>query len=210
MKVAIIGGTGKLGLGFVARLQRSSHEVAVGSRDISKAQDALRAAASGSTTALQALTNDSAAAWCDAAIMTIPYSAHRLIISPLQQPLGGKIVIDATVPLNYENIFQIVTESGKSAAEETQELLGNAAVFAAFHSISHRTLRKTDQVEDVLVAGNANRKPEVMQLIRDMNLRPIDAGPLEAAGLLERMTALLISINKQNKVKESGLKVTGI
>jgi len=62
----------------------------------------------------------------------------------------------------------------------------------------------------VLVAGGENGKQQVMQLIREMKLRPIDAGPLEAARLLERMTALLISINKQNKVKESGLKVTGV
>ena len=34
--------------------------------------------------------------------------------------------------------------------------------------------------------------------------------PLEIAGHLERMTALLLSINKANKVKESGLKITGI
>src|SRR5215471_962656 len=158
---------------------------------------------------VHAMTNDDSEAWCDTAILTIPYSAHRSIIAPLKQALTGKMVIDATVPLNYENIFKIVTESGKSAAEETQELLESAAVFGAFQTISHRILRKTDQVQDVLVAGNPARKTAVMQLIRDMNLRPIDAGPLEAAGLLERMTALMISINKQNKVKESGLKVTG-
>ena len=33
---------------------------------------------------------------------------------------------------------------------------------------------------------------------------------LEVAGHLERMTALLLSINKANKVKESGIKITGI
>ena len=209
MKVAIIGGTGKLGLGFVPRLLLGRHEVAIGSRDIAKAQEALRSIPSENST-VKAMTNNDAASWCDTAILTIPYAAHRSIITPLKEALAGKIVIDATVPLNYENIFKIVTESGKSAAEETQELLGNAAVFAAFQTISHRILRKTDQFQDVLIAGNPTRKPEAMQLIRDMNLKPIDAGPLEAAGLLERMTALMISINKQNKVKESGLKVTGI
>jgi len=63
---------------------------------------------------------------------------------------------------------------------------------------------------DVLLAGAAKRKAEVMELIRNMGLRPIDAGPVEVAGHLERMTALLLSINKANKVKESGIKITGI
>jgi NADPH-dependent F420 reductase len=157
-----------------------------------------------------ALSNAAAAAWCDATILTIPYTAHRAIISPLKEFLADKIVIDATVPLDFNNIFRTVTESGKSAAEETNALLENAAVFAAFHTISHRVLSRIDRVEDVLVAGGPNRKPEVMQLISEMNFRSVNAGPLEAAGLLEKMTALLISINKQNNVKESGLRVVGI
>ena len=79
-----------------------------------------------------------------------------------------------------------------------------------YWAISHRILRIVDRVEDVLVAGTSERKDEVLQLLRDLRLRPIDAGPLEAARLLECMTALLLSINKQNKVKEAGLKVTGL
>jgi predicted dinucleotide-binding enzyme len=43
-----------------------------------------------------------------------------------------------------------------------------------------------------------------------MALWPIDAGPLEVAGHLERMTVLPLSINKANKVKESGIQITGI
>jgi predicted dinucleotide-binding enzyme len=62
----------------------------------------------------------------------------------------------------------------------------------------------------VLVAGSAARKSEVMALIQSMSLRPIDSGPIEVAGHLERLTALLLSINKANRVKESGIKITGI
>ena len=38
MKIAIIGGTGKLGLGFVSRFRNTAHECAIGSRDLAKAQ----------------------------------------------------------------------------------------------------------------------------------------------------------------------------
>ena len=61
-----------------------------------------------------------------------------------------------------------------------------------------------------LVAGGMNRKADVMNLIRSLKLRPVDAGPVEIAGHLERMTVLLLSINKANKVKESGIEITGI
>jgi len=206
MKIAIIGGSGKLGLGCATRLLHGTHQVVIASRDIAKAREA--AARLGG--AIQPMSNESGAAWCDVAILTVPYAAHRIIVAALKDALAGKIVIDATVPLNYENIFQMNTESGKSAAEESHAILEKAHVFAGFQTISHRTLRKAEHVEDVLIAGPSNRKPEVMQLVRDMNLRPIDTGPLEAAALLERMTALLISINKQNNSKDAGLKVTGI
>ena len=193
MKVAIIGGSGKLGMGFVARLGSTNHEVAVGSRNPEKG-----------------VANAEAAAWCDLAIVTVPYSAHQETLAPLSQQLNGKIVIDATVPLNPKDIFQVVTLSGRSAAEETRELLPGARVFAAFQTVSHRILQRTEHSEDVFVAGTEDGKAEVLQLVKEMNLHPVNVGPLEAAALLERMTVLLISINKANRVKECGLKVTGI
>src|SRR4051812_15284050 len=85
MKIAVIGGTGKLGMGFVARFSRTSHEVAIGTRDLSKAE-----------ATVQAFSNSDAASWCDAAILTVPYSAHRGIVAPLRAPLSGKLVIDTT------------------------------------------------------------------------------------------------------------------
>ncbi len=205
MKIAILGGTGKLGLAFAQRLSQTSHEAAIGSRDPAKAAEAAM-----SLPRVQAFTNVDAAAWCDAAVVSVPYSGHRTLLAPLTDALRGKVVIDATVPLNPMNLLQIKTESETSAAEEAAALIRDADVFAAFQTISHRILRHPGVPHDVLVAGAPRRKIEVMELIASMDLHPIDAGPIEVAGHLERMTALLISINKANKVKESGIKITGI
>jgi NADPH-dependent F420 reductase len=207
MKIAILGGTGKLGLAFVQRLlARTAHEAAIGSRDAEKAMEAAR-----SLDRVQGFTNANAAAWCDAAFVSVPYAGHRSLISSLSTLLHGKIIIDATVPLDAQNLLQVKTESGRSAAEETLSLIPGGDVCAAFHTISHRILRQPELQHDVLVAGGTpQRKPDVMDLIRTMGLRPVDAGPIEVAGHLERMTALLLSINKANKVKESGIKITGI
>jgi NADPH-dependent F420 reductase len=199
MRIAILGGTGKLGLGLIARLNLTDHEAVVGTRDVSRAPAAVKA-----------MSYADASSWCETAIITVPYTAHRAVLEPLRGALEGKIVIDATVPINPQNFFRPASESGNSAAEETAALLGNASVYAGFQTISHRILRQTDRAEDVLVAGGSSRKANVMELIRNLNLRPIDAGPLEAAHLLECMTLLLLSVNKFNHVKESGLKVTGI
>jgi 8-hydroxy-5-deazaflavin:NADPH oxidoreductase len=207
MKVAILGGTGKLGLGFALRLFQTGHEVMIGSRDATKARDAA-ATVSGN---VKSGTNAEAAAWCDAAVVSVPYQSHTAVLTPLKRDLEGKLIIDATVPIDPTNMLQTRTDTGKSAAEETAEILGTADVFAAFHTISHRILRNAEsRNHDVLIAGPETRKDQIIDLVHSMNLRPVNAGPLAVAPHLERMTVLLLSINKANRVKESGIQITGV
>ncbi|MBI2149732.1 MAG: NAD(P)-binding domain-containing protein [Acidobacteria bacterium] len=206
MRIAILGGTGKLGLAFAVRLGRTDHEVAIGSRDAAKAQDAARTVGE----RVSGMTNADAAEWCGLALASVPYAGHRALFESLRRPLGGKIIVDATVPIDPANMLQIKTDSGKSAAEETAGIVAGADVYAAFQTVSHRVLRQAGVSHDVLVAGGPARKSSVMELVRAMELRPIDAGPIEVAGHIERLTTLLLSINKANKVKESGIRITGI
>ena len=205
MKIAILGGTGKLGLAFALRLSQSGHEVTIGSREAVKAEEAAK-----TIPGIRGVTNSEAAYWCDAALVSVPYAGHGALFESLRDSLRGKIIIDATVPIDPANMLQIKTQSGKSAAEEAASLVPGADVFAAFQTVSHRVLRQREFMQDVLVAGSASRKGEVLDLVRTMGLHPINAGPIEVAGHLERMTLLLLSINRANRVKESGIKITGI
>jgi NADPH-dependent F420 reductase len=206
MRVALLGGTGKLGLAFAVRLNTTGHEAVIGSRDAAKAA----AAAQSVSAAIRGAANADAAEWCDLAVIAVPYAGHRILLESVRESLRGKIVVDATVPIDPSNLLQIRTETGKSAAEETAAITPEAEVFAAFQTVSHRVLRHPEVEHDVLVAGKNQRKKEVLDLIGSMGLHPVDAGPLEVAGHLERMTVLLLSINKANKVKESGIKITGL
>jgi NADPH-dependent F420 reductase len=207
MRIAILGGTGKLGLAFALRLSKTGHEAVIGSRDAARADEAAKTV--GQT--VRGMTNIDAASWSETVIIAVPYAGHRALLESLgQTQLQGKIIIDVTVPIDPANWLQIKTESGKSAAEETGAIVRGTDVFAAFQTISHRVLRHVDAAHDVLVAGGSERKADVMELIRSMGLHPVDTGPIEIAGHLERMAALLLAINKANKVKESGVKITGI
>jgi NADPH-dependent F420 reductase len=193
MKIAILGGSGKLGRGLAARLEASPHSFVIGSRDSAKGR-----------------TNAEAADWCEIAIVAIPYQAHRLLLEPLAVFLQGKIVIDATAPLDPADPLRIKTETGTSAAEEAAGLLKDADVYAAFQTVSHRVLQHVEESHDVLVAGPPARKSDVLEVIRSLGLRPVDAGALVMARILESLTPLLISINKQNKVRESGIHIVGL
>jgi predicted dinucleotide-binding enzyme len=64
---------------------------------------------------------------------------------------------------------------------------------------------------DVIVCGDdPEAKRTVGSLIEDIpDLRWVDAGLLSQARIAETMTALLISINRAYKVRESGFRITG-
>jgi NADPH-dependent F420 reductase len=206
MKLAILGGTGKMGLALGKRALNAGHEVAIGSRNAERAAEAVSKLAGPAIP----MSNPGAAHWCDIAILTIPYAGHHALLQSLGNSMEGKILIDTTVPVDPANMFEIRTDSGKSATEESASLLSATEVYAAFQTVSHRKIRRIEVTQDILVAGGPAQKAVVMELIRSMNLRPIDAGPLEVAGLLERMTLLLLSINKQNRVKDSSFTIVGV
>ncbi len=88
-----------------------------------------------------------------------------------------------------------------------------AKVVAALHQIAAHDLAALDRpIEaDGLYAGDdAAAKERVAELIRALGARPVDAGPLRNAPILECITPLLIEINKRHKTKSSGIRVTGI
>ncbi len=65
---------------------------------------------------------------------------------------------------------------------------------------------------DVLVCSNDdNAKRIVLDLVKGIaGARGVDAGPLENSRTIEQITALLVSLNIRYKVKNAGLRITGI
>jgi len=107
------------------------------------------------------------------------------------------------------------SQAGRSNARaRSQQLLGpGACVVAAFHHIAAHELASLDHpIEcDLLLCGDdQSAKRQVAELGASMGLRALDVGPLSNAGPLEGMTAVLASINRRYKVKNSGIKITGL
>jgi NADPH-dependent F420 reductase len=86
-------------------------------------------------------------------------------------------------------------------------------VVSALHTVSAAALADLDHEldEDVLVAGDkGDAKRTVAELIRRIpGLRPVNAGRLETARLIEGLTPLLISVNARYKT-HAGIRVTGL
>jgi len=217
MKIAVIGGTGKEGRGLVLRLAKASEDdqIIIGSRSLEKAQAAAaRLSRLVGRTNILGLENKAAARESELVILTVPYSAHEKMLVELADELSGKILIDATVPLDPENPFKLKRRSELSAAEEAQAILGEKTpVVAAFQNTSADLLRDPSASVDcdVLVCGDNDQvKAVVIGLVSRLGMRALDAGPLEMARVVEAMTPLLISLNIRYKSKTAGIRITGI
>src|SRR5258708_12545743 len=86
-KIAILGGTGPEGSGLANRLARAGEHIVIGSREASRAQQTaqqLRARIGGAAQ-IEGADNAAAAAQCDVAVLTVPFSGQ----SPLLKQLKG-------------------------------------------------------------------------------------------------------------------------
>lgn len=214
MKIAILGGTGPEGAGLALRWLKAGHAIIIGSRDAGRAQakaDELRAQAGGE---VRGMTNAEAARAGELVVLAFPYAGLAGTLAEVKEACSGKVVVSAVVPLTFGGGRLFTAPPIGSAAEEAQQLLGpGARVVAAFHHIAAHELVSLDHpIEcDFLVCGDdPAAKRQVMELGTSMGLHALDVGPLTNAGPLEGITALLATINRRYKLKNAGIKITGL
>jgi len=210
MKIALIGGTGRLGTGLAGRLASAGYTVLIGSREPAKAEAAAAAIASPQ---ISGVGNEQAAREAELIFLAVPYAAHRASVVVLAGTSAGKVVVDPTVPLLSARPVELAVPDEGSVAARTQAMLPQARVVSAFHSVSADLLADFDRPlhGDVLLCGNdAAARDAVAALIRAIGLVPVDAGPLTWAHTLEHLGALMIALNQRYKRKHAGLRITGL
>jgi NADPH-dependent F420 reductase len=215
MLIGILGGTGKEGAGLAQRWALGGHDIIIGSRDAERARNKaaeLSALAGGAP--IRGMSNLDAARAAAVVVLTLPASGLADTLAPLREACRGKVVISTVVPLTFGGGRLFTPPRQGSSAEEVQELLGaEATVVAAFHHIAAHELSATEHaIEcDLLVCGgDATAKEIAAELGRGMGLRAVDVGALSNAGPLEGITAVLATINRRYKLKNSGIKITGL
>jgi NADPH-dependent F420 reductase len=220
MDVAVIGGTGQEGFGLTLRLAKAGHHVTIGSRSADKgatvAEEARGIVGEGAN--VDGTTNEEAASAVEVVAVTVPFAGQADIYRAIKPTVrAGTIVLDATSPLATAvggRAWQVVRPWHGSAAEQADAILSQGVrMVAAFHTIAGEALQDLEQLleSDVLVCGDdAEAKAVVGGLVHDIpNLRWVDAGALSMARIIETMTALLVSVNRTYKVKDSGFRITG-
>jgi len=212
--LAIIGGTGALGMGLAIRWAAAGYPVVLGSRSSEKAVAAAQEIEPGNgAPPVRGDDNVGAARGGDIVVIAVPFASHGAILDEIRHVVAGKIVVDAVVPLVPPKVSLVQLPAQGSAAQIAHERIGDTAlVVSAFHNVSAAKLRAAGDVDcDVLVFGNDRAAREsVIALADAIGTRGIDAGPIANSVAAEALTSILIGINRRYKVDGgAGLRITG-
>jgi hypothetical protein len=213
--IAVLGGSGKEGLGLALRWANAGYPIVIGSRSLERALAAARHinARIGADRAGGA-DNRAAAQTGAIVVLTVPYAAQLATLQEVRASLTGKILIDVTVPLMPPQVGRVQLPEGGSAALTAQKLLGDSVrVVSAFQNVSAELLADLGHAIacDVLVCGDdRDARAQVIELAGAAGLRAFHAGPLANSAAAEALTSVLITINRQYKVTHSGIAITGL
>ncbi|MDE1853412.1 MAG: NAD(P)-binding domain-containing protein [Thaumarchaeota archaeon] len=194
MKVAVIGGTGRMGKALAKQLSRNN-KVIIGSRDAARAQ-----AVAGGISGAVGMDYVGASTEADAALFAIPYSAIGEA-SALKKELSGKLAVSLINPLKLEDGVLAYSLDKGSAAEELAMLLPDSRISTAFNHVSFLFFERDEVTPiDILVAADSRQTyEETAGLVKGIpNLRPLYAGPLSQARAVEEMTAMVLNLAKLN------------
>src|SRR5256885_5012885 len=211
--VAIIGGTGAVGYGLALRWSRAGVPVIIGSRDAGRAREAAER-----TGAAEGRENADAARDAPIVVLTVPFRSQSETLTNLKGALReGQLLIDCTVPpaaaVSGRATRLLGVWQGSAAQQAAEMTPDGVRVVAALHTISAATLGDVDMPldEDILICGDRKADKRVVAglVSRIDGLRPVDAGRLETARIVESLTALCIGMNARYKT-HAGIRITGL
>jgi 8-hydroxy-5-deazaflavin:NADPH oxidoreductase len=214
--VAIVGGTGKLGMALAARFARAGVHVVIGSRVAARAVDAAATIARGVPAgAVTGAGNDTACTVGGVIIIAVPYEGLDDIITALAPSVGDRIVVSSVVPVRFvsgEGPSPIDVPAG-SACEQIAARLPGSRVVGALQTLSYVTLRDVDRSVDsdvILTGDDEAAKTEVARLLSVLgDVRMVDGGALRNSRFVEQLTVLLMSINSRYH-RHTGVRVTDL
>lgn len=181
MKVAILG-TGGVGKSLGAGFTKHGHDVRFGHRDPTESYAA-------------------AAKFGEIAVLATPWSGTENAIK-LADPknLAGKVVIDVTNPLKFEESRapQLALGFSDSGGEQVQRWLPQSKVVKCFNIVGN-TLMVDPNIPggppDMFIAGNdAGAKQTVTKICQEFGWPVVDIGRLEGARLLEPLAMLWVVV----------------
>ncbi|QRP44777.1 NADPH-dependent F420 reductase [Amycolatopsis sp. FDAARGOS 1241] len=189
MRIAIIG-AGNVGGGLAAAATKAGHDVKVVAAHPEHAEKV--AAETGATAATAA----DAAGDADVVVLAVPFGAAAGVLSELGATVAGKVVVDATNPL--DDTFSDLTTVGTSATELLAAQFPQVKLVKALNTVLAGRLTSAAGLDAFYAGDDATAKAAAVELLQSLGFSPVDAGGLRMARTLEEMALLNITLNVRN------------
>ena len=193
MRIGVLG-SAAVGKSFARAFLSRGHQVMISSREPAKLGDFAR-----EHPGVRVGTNEEAARFAELAVLATRFTGTRNALELAgRDTFAGKVVIDATNPLNFEEgkLPQLSIGFDTSAGEEVQRWLPAAKVVKAFNTVGNAHFadpKVPGGPPTMFVAGNdAAAKAIVSGIAESFGWEPLDVGPIEESRYLESMAMVWI------------------
>jgi predicted dinucleotide-binding enzyme len=210
LKIGILG-SGPAGQTLATGFLDKGHPVMIGSRNWTKLDGWLRRSGPGAQTGSFAET----AEYGEVVLLSVLGSAAEDVIRLAGVAnLNGKIVIDASDPLDFSSgqpgLFVGTTDS---LGERIQRLIPDGYVVKGFNIVQADVMinpRLTGDEPDMFIAGDSDEaKHTVTQLLREFGWPVIDLGGIESARWLEALSLAWVVYSHRTGKTHHAFKLVG-
>ena len=194
MKIGIIG-SGNMGASMGKTWASKGHDVLF---SYSKDQDKLRSVAAAAGPKARSGTPAEAVAFGEVVLLAVPWAAVTDAMTAAG-PIQGKILFSCCNCLKAD-FSGLVLGTTTSAAEEIAKQLPDANVVEALPPMAQILAAESqrlsgEQISTFYCGDDASSKSVVASLLRDLDLEPVDAGPLTSARFIEPAGMLNVQLS---------------
>ena len=189
MTTITIIGSGNMATAIGTRASKHGHTVELMSRDTAKAQALADQIGDGATVGTYGARPAG-----HIVIVAVLYQHAVDVVAHHGDALAGKILVDITNPFNAD-ASGLVTTAGNSLTQQIAAAAPEGTrVVKAFNTIFGHVLAKDEPLDAFLAGDSAEAKARVAALLESLDMRPLDAGGLEMASVLEWAGILLVGL----------------
>jgi predicted dinucleotide-binding enzyme len=186
--ISIIG-SGNMATAIGTRAANHGHTIEIMSRNTAKAQALVDQIGNGAT-----VGTFGARPAGDIVIVAVLYAGAVEVVAHYGDALSGKILVDITNPFN-EDANGVVTTAGDSMSQRIAAVAPeDTHVVKAFNTIFQGVLAEDKPVDIFFAGDSAVAKALVVAFLESLDMRPLDAGGLEMAYVLEWAGILLVGV----------------
>lgn len=196
MKIGIIG-SGDVARSLGDGLVDLGHDVMLGTRDTKKKELSSWRKKKDKHRNLGSTTE--AASFAEVAILATAWHATEDVLSQIRPELAGKVVIDVTNPLQFndDEAPELTVGHSMSGGEIVQHSLPDSHVVKALNIINHANMVKPKYKQGTptmfICGNNQSAKAHTAEMLNDFGWEDIvDIGPIEKSRLLEPLCLLWI------------------